>query len=264
MLRGVVASGVPMSNSTPVRTDAAVILVAGVGSRLRPLTNDRPKALMDVGGETILGRAIRLLVGHGVQEIVLATGYREDQIRAAVRFLDAPISYFRNDAYESTQNSVSLGLCSTALRGKSFFKLDGDVVFQADVLTRLTEHRADLCVAVDSKRALDAEAMKVRAEDGVISAFGKEIPVASAHAETIGIERLSSGAGERVLTRINSAVAAGSRDQYYEHFYSELVAARAISAAAVEVGDLAWSEVDTFEDLARARAAVALKSAGAA
>jgi choline kinase len=245
-----------MSNSSSLHTDAAVILVAGVGSRLRPLTDDRPKALMDVGGETILNRAIRLLVAHGVQEIVLATGYREDQIRAAVRFLDVRITYFRNEAYESTQNSVSLGLCRPALRGKSFFKLDGDVVFKPDVLTRLSAARADLAVAVDSHRALDAEAMKVRAECGVISVFGKEIPVANAYAETIGIEHLTSAGGDRVLSRIGSAMAAGSRDQYYEHFYSALVAEGSISAQAVEVGDLPWSEVDTFEDLERARAAV--------
>ena len=65
-------------------TDAAVILVAGVGSRLRPLTDDRPKALMDLGGETILGRALRLLRSAGVHDIVLATGYREDQSRSAL------------------------------------------------------------------------------------------------------------------------------------------------------------------------------------
>lgn len=259
MTRGVVASAVPMSNFTTSRTDAAVILVAGVGSRLRPLTDDRPKALMDVGGETILNRAIRLLVAHGVSEIVLATGYREDQIRAALQFLDVKIGYFRNDAYDRTQNSVSLGLCRSALRAKSFFKLDGDVVFQPDVLTRLSASRADLAVAVDSQRALDAEAMKVRAQNGIISAFGKEIPLASAHAETIGIERLSGAAGDRVLARIASAMAAGSRDQYYEHFYSELVAEGGVSAEAIEVGDLPWSEVDTFEDLERARSAVKLQ-----
>ena len=65
-------------------TRTAVLLVAGIGSRLRPLTDDRPKALMDIGGETILGRALRILGQHGVERIVLATGYREDAVRAAL------------------------------------------------------------------------------------------------------------------------------------------------------------------------------------
>ena len=62
-------------------TKTAVLLVAGIGSRLRPLTDDRPKALVDIGGETILGRAVRLLGEHGVERLVLATGYREDAVR---------------------------------------------------------------------------------------------------------------------------------------------------------------------------------------
>ncbi|RYE80403.1 MAG: hypothetical protein EOO74_02190 [Myxococcales bacterium] len=68
---------------TTETTEVGVILVAGVGSRLRPLTDDRPKALVEVGDETMLGRAVRLLLEHGVRELVLATGYREDAVRAA-------------------------------------------------------------------------------------------------------------------------------------------------------------------------------------
>lgn len=237
-------------------TDAAVILVAGVGSRLRPLTDDRPKALMDLGGETILGRAVRLLRSAGVQEIVLATGYREDQIRAALSRLGVTATLIENPAFDSTQNSVSLALCRAALSGKSFFKLDGDVVFQPGVLERLQRSNAELAVAVDSARALDEEAMKVRTEGDRIRAFGKRIPLAQAAAETIGIERLTRAAADRVFAAMEAAIARGVRDRYYEDFYSELVESGALSAAAVEVGDLAWSEVDTFEDLERARRCV--------
>jgi choline kinase len=246
-----------MSLSKPTtKTDAAVILVAGVGSRLRPLTDDRPKALMDLGGETILARALRLLRSAGVQDIVLATGYREDQIRRALVELGIDAKIVANPEYETTQNSVSLALCRQALSGKSFFKLDGDVVFQPAVLERLQSSDAELAVAVDSKRALDAEAMKVSAENGKITRFGKDIALAQAAAETIGIERLTGSAGERVFTAMAAGISAGTRDRYYEHFYSELVEQGALRGLAVEVGDLAWSEVDTFEDLERARRCV--------
>ena len=68
-----------------IETPVAILLVAGVGSRLRPLTDDRPKALVEVApGETILGRAVRLLVASGVTEIIAVTGYRDDAVRAAV------------------------------------------------------------------------------------------------------------------------------------------------------------------------------------
>jgi choline kinase len=244
-----------MTQSEPT-TDAAVILVAGVGSRLRPLTNDRPKALMDLGGETILGRALRLLRSAGVRDIVLATGYREDQIRALLRELGIAATIVENPQYETTQNSVSLALCRNALSGKSFFKLDGDVVFQPAVLTRLQSSDAELAVAVDSARAMDAEAMKVRVDGGEIRSFGKSIPLREAAGETIGIERLTRASGAQVFAAIQAGIEAGKRDRYYEDFYSELTEIGALRAAAVEVGDLPWSEVDTFEDLERARRSV--------
>jgi choline kinase len=243
-------------SQTMTKTEAAVILVAGVGSRLRPLTDDRPKALMDLGGETILGRALRLLRSAGVHDIVLATGYREDQIRGALTALGIEAKIAANPEYATTQNSVSLALCREALSGKSFFKLDGDVVFQPAVLERLQSSDAELAVAVDSLRALDAEAMKVSAEGGKITRFGKGIALGEAVAETIGIERLTQAAGERVFASIGAGIRAGRRDRYYEDFYSELVEQGALGARAVEVGDLAWSEVDTFEDLERARRCV--------
>ena len=96
-------------------TDVAVLLVAGVGQRLRPLTDDRPKALVDVGGETILGRATRLLLAAGVRELVLATGYREDAVRAAMSSCPVPVTFVRNDAFDRTQNAVSLFLCREAV-----------------------------------------------------------------------------------------------------------------------------------------------------
>ena len=115
-----------------MKTTAAVILVAGIGSRLRPITDDRPKALVDLGGETILGRAVRLLAEYGVRKVVLATGYRDEAVQAAMR--SAPpaltIEYCKNPAFDRTQNSVSLALCRSLVGSEAFFKLDGDVVFQ--------------------------------------------------------------------------------------------------------------------------------------
>jgi choline kinase len=242
------------------RTTTAVILVAGLGARLRPLTDDRPKALMDLGGETILGRALRLLSAHGIERVVLATGYREDAVRDAVVCLGLNCEFVRNPAYDSTQNSVSLAACAHALQGRAFFKLDGDVVFQPDVLERLDESSAELSVAVDRSRVADEEAMKVRLGGGpsshVIGAFGKAISLTESGGESIGIERLSARAGSVLFEALAENVQRGRLDAYYEDVYSELIGQGKIVAHAVDVGDLPWTEVDTLEDLQRARALV--------
>ena len=235
------------------QTALAVILVAGVGSRLRPLTDDRPKALVDIGGETILLRALRLLAQHGVKRVVLATGYREDAIRHALANSPLPVTYCHNPDFDRTQNSVSLALCRAELEKQSFFKLDGDVVFQPQVLTRLDQAESDLAVAIDSSRDADAEAMKVALHLGRIAAFGKGLPLTESGGETIGIERVGAACSEALFPALELAHTAGRTDLYYEDVYSELVRRGAVEACAVEVGDLPWTEVDDFSDLEQAR-----------
>jgi L-glutamine-phosphate cytidylyltransferase len=241
-----------------VKLETAVILAAGVGSRLRPITDDRPKALVAVGTETIIGRACRLLSSHGAEKLVLATGYREDSLRRELASFADRLAFCRNERFDSTQNSVSLALCRPEIGG-AFVKLDGDVVFEPALLERLIalETDADLVVLVDSKRPRDAEAMKVRLDGERVLEFGKGIPLSRAHAETIGVEWLSARGGERVLAAIDAHVARGEVGLYYEDVYSELVAGGALRAIALEVGDLRWTEVDTFEDLEHARRLVA-------
>ena len=240
-----------------MKTTVAVILVAGIGSRLRPITDDRPKALVDIGGETILGRAVRLLASYGVRKVVLATGYREDAVRAAMQGAPVSVEYCRNPEFDRTQNSVSLNLCRSAVGSDAFFKLDGDVVFQRQVLERLDACSAELSVAVDAGRMLDAEAMKVSVSGLNINAFGKGIGLAESAGESIGIERIKGPAARTLFEAMSAAIAAGETGLYYEDFYSRLIAQRALRAEAVPVADLGWTEVDDFSDLERARQLVA-------
>ncbi len=233
-------------------TEVAVILAAGGGTRLRPLTDDRPKALLDVGGETILHRAARLLFSVGVRELVIATGYRHDAVRAALAGSSGQVSYCHNPDFERTQNSVSLYRCAHAIAGRPFFKLDGDVLFQRDVLSCLQEAKAELAVAVERSGELGAEEMKVITEGAWIRSFGKRLTPERCSGESIGIERISGEAGTKLFRALARTLEAGHTDLYYEDVYNDLIA-DGVSTQAVDVTDLAWIEVDTPEDLARAR-----------
>lgn len=241
--------------------EAAVILVAGIGSRLRPITDTRPKALCPIGDETILTRAVRLLLDFGVSRLILATGYREDAVREALAGLSREVIFVPNPRYDSTQNSVSLALCERAVDGRSFFKLDGDVVFDPELLERIAAPAAELAAGVDSGRMLDAEAMKVVTEQGRITRFGKDVPLAESSGESIGIERLKGAAVARVFNAISERVARGITNLYYEDVYSQLIGQGALEAAPADVSGLRWTEVDTFEDLETARQLFAPTSA---
>jgi choline kinase len=239
------------------RTTTAVVLVAGVGSRLRPLTDDRPKALVEVGGVPLLLRSVRVLRAAGVEHLILATGYREAAVQAALADCAMAVTCCLNPAFDRTQNSVSLALCESAVGGKAFFKLDGDVLFELAVLERLESAQAELAVAVDERRALDAEAMKVTVDGPSIAAFGKAIAVEQAFGESIGIERVAEGAAATLFAALRARIDGGETQLYYEDIYSELIGAGRLRAVAVAVGDLPWTEIDDHSDLEQANEMVA-------
>lgn len=238
--------------------EVAVLLVAGIGERLHPLTLDRPKALVQVGRETMLGRSIRLLLAHGVREIILATGFEECAVREATRGLPVAVRYCPNSDYRTTQNAVSLLKCEEAVAGRSFYKLDGDLIFQGEVLSRLDGAASPLSVAVDRSVVLGAEEMKVKAtSDGCIQAFGKGLDPGVCQGESIGVERVSGVAVSSLFHGLREAYGLGETQLYYEDVYGRLIARGLLEGVAVDVSDLPWAEVDTAEDLARARVLVA-------
>jgi choline kinase len=232
--------------------DLAVVLCAGGGTRLRPVTDDRPKALVRVGDETILERAMRLLGGAGVREVVVATGYCAHAVHAALAGAQMRVTYCHNDEYATTQNSVSLACCEPRLRGRSFFKLDGDVLFLPDVLARLERASVPLAVAVEKNPHLGVEEMKVMADGDRITAFGKGLDPARSVGESIGIELVSADLSGPLFDALGAARRAGRVDLYYEDVYGELIRGGA-QASLVDVSDLAWIEIDTPDDLDRAR-----------
>jgi choline kinase len=239
--------------------DLAVLLCAGSATRLRPLTDDRPKCLLDVGGQTILARAVDTLLSVGIRRLVIATGYRREDVAKALAVCPAEVIFCHNADYASTQNAVSLFHCRGAVEGSAFLKLDGDVLFERAVLERLIADAAPLSVAVEKRADLGEEEMKVLVEGERIRAFGKKLDPRRSFGESIGIEKLDANAGEKLFPALARANEAGRTDLYYEDVYGELID-EGMSAHAVDVTDLPWIEIDTADDLARARRWVAEKS----
>jgi choline kinase len=141
----------------------AVILAAGIASRLRPLTNNTPKCLLKVGSKTILELAIENLAANGFSDIVIVTGYLEDQIRNFVnmRFPELNVTFCYNELYESTNNIYSLWLAKKALQGDDMLLMDSDIVFDKEIIAKLRTSGHRNCLALKRHPVLDEE-IKVR------------------------------------------------------------------------------------------------------
>ncbi|WP_227352834.1 sugar phosphate nucleotidyltransferase [Haladaptatus salinisoli] len=156
----------------------AVVLAAGEGTRLRPLTEDKPKALVEVAGEPILTRCFETLVDLDAEELIVVVGYRGEQIRECYgeSFAGVPITYARQDE--------RLGMAHALLRAEphvrgDFMCLDGDCVIRADLRPLVERQREDGVDAVQHAEEVPSEAARSKAicdvaEDGELLGIEKE------------------------------------------------------------------------------------------
>ena len=234
-----------------------VILAAGVASRLRPLTDNCPKCLLDVGGTTILGLTLEHLAAAGISDIVIATGYLEDQIRrfVAEKFSSLRVAFVRNEQYESTNNSYSLWLTRRAVAGESIMLLDSDIVFDRRILALLTGAPAPDCLAMVAGKKLGDEEIKLKlGPRGSVLRIGKDVSPGEAAGESIGIEKMSAPFMERLYRALERTIVVRKTvNLFYEAAFQEVIDGGA-PMTAIDVGTLPCIEVDTADDLEAARA----------
>ena len=236
----------------------AVLLVAGTSSRLRPLTDDLPKCLLAVAGTPILRRCVDALRGAGVTELVVVTGFLEDKIQAALRdWTIGPVTYRRNAIYSQTQNGASLLCARDVVEGAPFVLLDGDIVFDREILETVVRSPHPDCLALRPADDLGDEEVKVVLDPEVptlVRRIHVSLPPADAAGESIGIEKFSAATSQILFETIEQRIAAnGAKTEYYEKAFDQLCQDRRLALHAIDVGGYYCAEIDTPDDLARVR-----------
>jgi choline kinase len=234
-----------------------VVLAAGPGRRLLPLTEALPKTLLTLeDGRTILDVALANLSAVGIRDVVVVTGFAaarlEEQAAGLERRHGVRLELVRNERAEEWNNAYSLWLARGAFTEGALL-VNGDTVHPRDVEEiLLAATGAAVLLAVDREKELGEEAMKVLlSDDGALRRISKEIDPAAAGGEYIGVARIEAAAA-RPLADALEATWRRDPSLYYEDGLQEL-ADRGVRIDTAPIGAVDWVEVDDHADLARAR-----------
>jgi len=232
----------------------AVILAAGSGRRLRPLTDDRPKCLVPIAGTTLLDRLLGQLVRAGIERVVIVTGYMAARLAQHLAENPPPLdmTLVENERYLSTENSASLLCARAALGERGFVLCDGDVVLRDGPIDDLVAADGS-ALLVDPHVKLAREEMKIAVRDGRIVALSKELEPHAADGESIGIQKVEDAATPALWAELEAMMQRGRQGGYYEEAFQGLIDRGHVFRPVVMAQDSAM-EIDDLDDLARARA----------
>ena len=242
----------------------AIIVAAGPGSRLMPITDERPKCLLEIGGKTILERALEALKENGVEDIVVVRGYKGHLINYPDR------TYCHNPEFRKNNILRSLFYADDEMNDDFIFSYS-DIVYSREVVARLIGSEADISLIVDvnwqqTYKGRDqhpiSEAELVKVENGKVVKIGKEVvKPEEAHGEFIGLAKFTKSAAESMKAAYRRVSedhcaspfqnAASLDKAYMTDMLQELVDdGLLVQSVDIEGG---WVEIDTPQDLERAR-----------
>lgn len=224
----------------------AIILAAGQSSRLRPLTDDKPKCLLPMGPKTILDWQLEALQSIGVQDIVMVVGYRKEMIQEhiAATYPELNVKYIVNNDYLKTNTLFSLNLALLEYQG-DFYYLNADVVFDEQILQRLAPHKNGGYLAVDRKQCREEE-VKVIVSGNQITEIGKHLNPDVCYGEFIGVAKFSGEFAERFRQTVHREAVAGNEMKFFEHALDHMDDKTGMTA--VDITGLPCVEVDFPED----------------
>jgi choline kinase len=236
----------------------AIILSAGQGKRLLPLTADRPKCAVAIHGKSMIEWQVDELLKCGVTDITVVVGYGADIVEEllAERYGKGFIRTLYNPFFSVADN---LGSCWIAREkmADEFVLINGDTMFRASVLEKLLgAPPRPITVTVDRKKQYDSDDMKVITDGERLVRIGKALPQDQVNAESIGM-LLFRGEGADLFRNTVEQLLRDpvSLKRWYLSVIDELAQQSPVWTCCIE--GLAWGEVDCPEDLIRAEEVVA-------
>jgi choline kinase len=230
----------------------AIILAAGRSTRLRPLTEDVPKCLLSLGDETLLDYQIRHLAKLNVERELIVVGYKRDLIVEHITRseYDLPITIVDNKVFHETDNAYSLLLALEQIDPAidTILVLDGDILFEFGLLSRLVQSPHDNVCIVDNEKKIGPEDCKVLVKNGFATSIGKSVLGNAVYTSMIKMS------GPLLIEFTHKLKEPRARPEWYSEPLNRLLLKHPSAMHVLFTNGLLRCEIDTYDDLLRARA----------
>lgn len=225
----------------------AIILAAGTGTRLMPLTKDIPKPLLEIDDTSLLERMITNCISNGVFEFIIVLGHKKERVIEKIDYLknkyNVKISTVENKKYSSTNTSCSVNLATRQL-DEDILIINGDNVVDERIISGLVKIN-ETALVIDNHKQLNEESFKLRIENNVIMEIGKGINIDTASGEFIGISKVSKD-DLSMFNFILENLIAEDVQNYYDLTYKDL--SKKASVEYFYTNGLKWTEIDDEKD----------------
>ena len=235
-----------------------VILAAGMAKRLRPLTDTKPKCLLEVGGKTLLERTVRAMQQAGITEFVVVTGYRADQIRDFLTgahsqgTAPAHFTFLHNADYEHNNNIYSLWMAGEVVRGRDFLLMDSDILCDPAAVVRIAQ-QTEPALALNRHECGEEEIKIIVDADNRITEINKTCNPALAIGESVGIEKMTAAYSTALYKELDKMIQdEGLVDVFYERCFERLIP-QGHTFRVVDTTSYFSYELDTPEDFQKAQ-----------
>ncbi|MDA3956735.1 phosphocholine cytidylyltransferase family protein [Oceanispirochaeta sp.] len=232
-------------------TETAVILAAGLGSRLKEYTREVPKSFMIIDGETLIRRSIKKLLSAGIKRIIIGTGHCADAFQEITSEYPE-VSLIHSPRYKSTSSLYTLFNMRDRL-DDSFLLLESDLLYEKRALTELLEHGApDLVLGSDVTEYGDEVYLETDRDNTLcgVSKQREDLSDGQVNSILVGISKISAK-GYQLICRRYATIQKDRPKMDYEHMLAELHSSHPFRVLHSE--KLEWCEIDNEEDLIRAR-----------
>lgn len=246
----------------------AIILAAGIGTRMGEISKNTPKCLIKVGNKSIIEYQIEALKFNNINDISVVIGYFAEKVKSILK--NASVKFYPNHDYEKTGMLESMYCAKEELNG-NLILLYGDIIFKADLIKKLLEDKNDFCLVVDRQKEIEHEAeevfeqyhgekikkgsTKVNIINGIVKKISKDMPPEESSAEYIGIAKFSKKGLMVFVDRVKELIGNGEIKKYPSpsHLFSWLIN-NGYEIHVVYTDGLVYEEMDYLDDLEKAKA----------